>query len=271
MAQSEFVGVDACTGGWVSVGLNRGGEYELKAFFFFDELLAYFESAKLILVDIPIGLFQGAGRRMCDKDAKTKLGKIKDSVFWTPTRQIANWLEQLPLEQPPQSYSAAYKAARKYELKFTDNKQSMSSQAFGILPRIAEVDKVMLERKRKGETIPKIREVHPEICFWAMKGRKELLHKKNEKDGTGIKERIDILKSIEISSLNAQNLIDDGHIRFCWRGVGDDDILDAFAAAATAYHVSLNPDQFQTLPANPPKDAKGLSMEMVYWVPPRKE
>ena len=263
MAESEFVGVDACTGGWVSVGLNSGGKYELKAFFFFDEVLAYYESARLILVDIPIGLFQGAGRRICDQLAKTKLGKISSSVFWTPTRQILNHLEQLP-----QDYRTAYKAARKYELKFTDNEQSISSQAFGILPKIAEVDKVMLERKRNGEAIPEIREVHPEICFWALKGGKELSYKKNEKGEKGIEERIDILKGTEIPGLDADELFKDGRIRFRWRRVGDDDILDAFAAAVTAYKVSMSPNQLWRLPANPPTDVKCLPMEMVYWIPP---
>lgn len=51
--------------------------------------------------------------------------------------------------------------------------------------------------------------------------------------------------------------------------VKDHDILDALVAAITAYHVSLNPRQLQTLPANPPKDKfkRDLSKEMVYWIP----
>ena len=30
---SEFVGVDGCTCGWISVGFNNSGEYELKGVF----------------------------------------------------------------------------------------------------------------------------------------------------------------------------------------------------------------------------------------------
>ena len=52
MAQSEFVGVDACRSGWFSVGFSGNGEYELEVFHTFKELLNHFRDAKLILVDM---------------------------------------------------------------------------------------------------------------------------------------------------------------------------------------------------------------------------
>ena len=62
MTQSEFVGVDACPCGWFSVGFSSNGDYELKAFFLFGDLLDYYQVAKLILVDMPIGLPPPAGQ-----------------------------------------------------------------------------------------------------------------------------------------------------------------------------------------------------------------
>ena len=46
-----------------------------------------------------------------------------------------------------------------------------------------------------------------------------------------------------------------------------DDILDALAAAITAKIGDKG--GYKTLPENPPKDSKGLTMEMVYAIPPK--
>ena len=57
MARSSFVGVDGCKGGWFSVGLRPATVVvKPKVFPTFCELLAHYSGAKLILVDIPIGL-----------------------------------------------------------------------------------------------------------------------------------------------------------------------------------------------------------------------
>ena len=74
---SEFVGVDGCRCGWVSVGFNNDGKYELKAFFTFDELVEYYNAAKLILVDMPIGLPEGAPvcGRQAQRYRRRKIGR----------------------------------------------------------------------------------------------------------------------------------------------------------------------------------------------------
>ena len=71
----------------VSVGLSRDGEYELKVFPDFTSLLEHYDTAELILVDIPIGLPEGPGGRDCDREARKKLRwPRRTSVFPTPTR-----------------------------------------------------------------------------------------------------------------------------------------------------------------------------------------
>ena len=59
MAEIEFVGVDGCKCGWFSVGFSGDGEPESNVFHAFDELVKCYKSAKLILVDIMIGLPEG--------------------------------------------------------------------------------------------------------------------------------------------------------------------------------------------------------------------
>ena len=93
---SKFVGVDGCKAGWFSVGLDRDG-FEAKVFCTFSDLLAHYRDAKLILVDIPIGLPEGKGGRDCDREAREKLGRPRaSSVFPTPTRQTVQQASRAP-------------------------------------------------------------------------------------------------------------------------------------------------------------------------------
>ena len=87
MAPSKFVGVDGCPYGWFSVGFDDSGGYEFEMFPKFDKLVTHYANARLILVDIPIGLPEGQARRECDHEARMKIGPRRSSVFRTPTRQ----------------------------------------------------------------------------------------------------------------------------------------------------------------------------------------
>ena len=82
-------------------------------------------------------------------------------------------------------------------------------------------------------------------------------HPKKRKKGQD--ERICVLEGIEPRTQAIFNKALSDFLRKC---VAKDDILDALAAAVTA---RLGHDQLQTIPKCPPKDCKGLPMEMVYW------
>ena len=73
MTRSEFVGVDGCRGGWFSAGFDRTGGFETKVFCSFRKLLDYYRDARLVLVDIPIGLPDGKGGRDADRCARRNL------------------------------------------------------------------------------------------------------------------------------------------------------------------------------------------------------
>ena len=252
MDKSEFVGVDGCRSGWFSVGFDSNGSYELKVFPAFSELLDYYSDAKLILVDIPIGLPEGPGGRQCDQEARKKLlSPRSSSVFTAPTRQT---VEQAA--ESPGDYDCANKVERcATKTECCPKGKGISKQAFAIAPKIAQVDKVL--RCRDSTATPKVQEVHPEICFWAL--NEECAMKCNKKSELGEKERLQVLERFECRT---RDIYSKACQRFVGGGVAKDDILDALVAAVTACcgHGSL-----QTIPDCPPKDCKGLPMEMVYY------
>ena len=247
MTQSEFVGVDGCRAGWFSVGLSRNDEYELKVFPDFTNLLEHYDTAELILVDIPIGLPEGPGGRVCDREARRKLGWPRmTSVFPAPTRRTVEKASESPKDR---------KVADDIERRCAG--KGLTFQAFSISPKIAEVDRVMVGRSV--EETPRIREVHPEVCFWALNEGKAMSSRKKRPEG--IEERLRILEKVK---LNAKKICDEAESNFLRKDVARDDILDALAAAVTALRGTVG-DALQTLPETPPRDPKCIPMEMVFW------
>ena len=89
--------MDGCKGGWFSVGIDRTGGFEMKLFCSFRKLLDYYGGAKLILVDIPIGLPEGKDGRDCDRTVRRLLSRPqRSSVFPTPTRLPARPFGESP-------------------------------------------------------------------------------------------------------------------------------------------------------------------------------
>ncbi|MCY4530243.1 MAG: DUF429 domain-containing protein [Chloroflexi bacterium] len=247
MGKSEFVGVDGCRSGWFSVGFDSHGRHELKVFPAFSELLDYYREAKLVLVDIPIGLPEGPGGRECDQEARNKIKPPRSaSVFSTPTRQTVKQAAESP---------AAYCCANATEQTVAE--KGVSRQAFAIAPKIAEVDRLL--RSRDSCATPTVREIHPEVCFWALNKGCAMEFNKKERDGE--KHRVGVLEQFEPQT---RAIYGEACRRFAGGGVGRDDILDALAAAVTA---RCGFGRHRAIPKCPPNDAKCLPMEMVYWKP----
>ena len=251
MSKSKFVGVDGCPDGWFSVGLDNCEGYELEVFTAFDELLAHYGDAQLVLVDIPIGLPQGGEGRDCDREARKLLGRPRgSSVFPTPTRPTVNQAAKSPGD---------YRGAVEIERCFAG--KGINKQTFAIAPKIAEVDKVLLDRDASAP--PPVREVHPEICFWALNNRQPMRARKKVREGE--RERLRVLREIEPRT---QEIYDSALDTYLRRQVARDDILDALAAAVTA---KLGwPNDLRTLPECSPTDCNDLPMEMVYVRPDKR-
>ena len=237
-APSLAIGVDGCPAGWFFVALEPSGISRCGIVQELRELVREAREPARIFVDIPIGLPDGHGERECDLVARRKLGEPRRrSVFRVPARGVLD--------------AANYEDAKCRSQKVTGT--SLSTQAFAIIPKCREVDRLLRNSARARRLV---REIHPEICFWALAGGKPMEHKKKNKEG--FIERLEVLKRFRPS---AEQEIARILRKFKRMEVARDDALDAMAAALTA---SGEAAALRTLPARPQRDSVGLPMEMVY-------
>ena len=304
MNQNEirYVGVDGCPYGWFAVGFTQDGRCEWDAFHEFEELFCRYTGAELILVDIPIGLPNGPEERRCDIQARAAMlnqtrANLGSRVFRTPTRKAVEYLAQNPdygdvaeavqrrlveavqhelcrAVQPTIAQGVEDEAIKALRYAFTKAIQreitgrSLSVQTLEIMLKIAQVDHLLPRYEP-----PYIREVHPEICFWALNERNAIVSSKSTQVGIG--DRIARLNRAGVPTERIEEISAETWAAFPRSQVGQDDILDALAAAVTAYRGW--PDNLPTLPGParngeenlPTQDPQtGSPMEMVFWEPP---
>ena len=257
MGGAKFVGVDWAKGGWFSIAYDADGNWEAHHGSF-TEIVERYSSAKLILVDIPIGLAKGeCDWRKCDLEARKCLGSRWQSVFLTPPRCVVD--EARKTKESALTH-AHFQNALTHVNKHRREKMGFSVQSWNITPMIVEVDDFLKKRKKEQNGGPAIREVHPEICFRSLDEKQIITQSKKKVEGR--RQRIAVLETVESRT---QAIYDDVMARYFRKDVGRDDVLDALAAAVTA---RLGyPDKLATLPENPPTDARGLPMEMVFYNP----
>jgi predicted RNase H-like nuclease len=188
----------------------------------------------LLALDIPIGL-PPSGPRACDLDARRLLGPGRgSSVFPAPIRPIL----------AATSYAEGSEARRAAEGK------RLSIQAWGIVPKVREVDAFLRADSSARE---RVHEVHPEVCFYFMAGGRPMSFGKKKPDGRA--ERTALLRK------HFGTAVDSALAGLRQSGCAADDLLDAFAALWTARRIRAG--TAVTLPATPPMDAHGLRMEIL--------
>ena len=226
-----LVGVDGCKSGWLCV-TDDTGALAAKILPNFDAVVAL--NAKVTTIDIPIGLPE-SGPRTCDVEARRLLRAPRaSSVFPAPVR--------LCLDTEDYAMACA--------LHQQADGRKLSRQAFGILPKIREVDNRMraeigLQRR--------IREVHPELCFAKWNDGIAMRHRKSAPAGRD--ERAQLLESEWPGAVSTLA----GRLpKGLW---AMDDLLDALVALWTARRQAAG--IAHQVPANPPIDRYGLRMEMV--------
>lgn len=235
------IGVDGCPAGWFFVALEPSGRSRWGIVRTLADLAGETSEPARVFVDIPIGLLDGPGPRECDRMARRALGgRRASSVFPAPARPVLDAVD--------------YEDAKRLSRGATG--KALSRQAFAILHRCREVDR-LLRDDAKARRI--VREIHPEVCFWAFAGQRPMEH--NKKTEEGFRERIALLERIRPS---AEQEIEAMLRRFKRREVARDDAVDALAAALTA---SAPAAALRTLPPQPQVDRAGLRMEMVYVEP----
>ncbi len=225
----SIAGVDGCKRGWVMVRRDEEGRFTRRVF----EALRNLPKTDFVLIDIPIGL-PARGRRDCDLEARRILGGMRGRSVFTGTRRPLLLM---------QNRECAHAWGR------NQDGLGVNQQLWYILPKIREADDLI--RSASGLNF---HEGHPELSFYAAAGQPM---KYNKKQKNGRYERLRALTGF----------IDDKTIDQWLRstpgsGAACDDILDALALCRSAARLALG--CHRTLPANPPKDDFGLTMEMVF-------
>ena len=169
------IGIDGCTHGWFYVRLD-GTETSFGVKSRLVDLLDA-EPSSTMLIDIPIGLRDvrppdGPPERLCDLEARGVLAPgRKSSVFPVPSRAAV--------------YANSYEeACERNEVALG---KRLSKQSWAIAPKIREVDSLLQARP---EIRPRLRETHPEICFWGIAGN-PMRHPKKKREG--FRERLEVL------------------------------------------------------------------------------
>ena len=232
-------GVDGCRAGWLYVAIEPCGAIRWGVVPMLADLARTVGDSDRILVDIPIGLPEGAEGRTCDWVARRRLGRRRNSVFSAPIRDV------LGID----NFEDANRTSRATAGK------GITKQTFAIVRKIQEVDS-LLRRCSKARKL--VREVHPEVCFWAFAGETPMSLPKKEKAKEGFRERVAVLRNLRPSVPDEVSQIARAFRR---KDVAWDDIADAFVAALTA---SQPAERLRTFPAVPERDRCGLPMEMVY-------
>lgn len=231
-----IAGVDGCKAGWVvavaRVCGGRLGRLDVTVCPTFGDVLRLSPRPRVVAVDMPIGLLDrpARGGRACDQAARRILGRRASCVFTPPSRRILS--------------ATTYGLARR---------EGLSRQAFNIMPKIREVDRVVTRRLQS-----RIFEAHPELAFARLAGRPMRF---NKKTGAGRRERLRaITRAMPDLSARIAKLLRAVTTSLPRRVVSPDDVLDALVLALTAQRICRG--EAQALPDRPIRDRRGLRMEI---------
>jgi predicted RNase H-like nuclease len=229
----RIAGTDGCRSGWLCIEQREDAVLRPRLHRTTSELLAYAATIDLLTIDIPIGLSDDGPRRV-DTIARRLLGPRGSSVFPAPVRAALEG--ESYLDACTRSAAACGKR--------------LSKQAFAILPKISEVDKGLRADTQLQE---RVREVHPELCFYYLNKNQPMPHPK--KSVQGYLDRRRLLDS------HFGPVVDGLRSQVARREATDDDLLDALVALWSAQRVRAG--CHVCLPDDPPRDRFGLRMEMV--------
>ena len=231
------IGIDGCQSGWVSAYREDPIEWKFEIFPTIQNLWDIFPNAKLVLIDIPIGLRDRENEpRLCDKAARKYLTRTRSSsIFPTPCRASL--------------YADSYIQANQINRKMTG--KGLSKQTWNITGKIREVD-ILLRNDPEASKV--FIESHPELCFAALSNGTPMKHYKKTDDG--INERLSIIESY---CKDSKKILTKVSLQLSNEKVSLDDILDAWILAISA---SKGISNLRFLPDKYEYDSEGLPMRM---------
>jgi predicted RNase H-like nuclease len=197
------------------------------------------EAPVMMGIDMVIGCPERAepGGRACDRAARRLLGHPRGaSVFSAPAVDTLR--------------ADTYEEALRRNRAAGPDAPGLSKQAFHLLPKLRALADQMTPQRQAW-----VREVHPELSFYAMNDDVPVKEKKQEKAGR--EKRMRLLRE------NGFPGIKDTVATHATGAVGADDLIDAHAACWTARRIHEGTAERcppQTEPA--PKSVQGLRMEI---------
>lgn len=224
----SVAGIDGCKAGWVMVRRDERGCFGTPLVV---QTVGTLPKADMTLIDIPIGLPE-SGTRDCDLAARDRLGPRSNSVFTGVRRPLLRMGNR--------------EEANRWGKQ---NGGGVSSQLWGILKKVRDVDDWITQEENQT-----LREGHPELSFLAAAEHPMTHHKST---AAGFAERVAALNDFIAPARVLELMQQTGGYK-----IAPDDILDALALCRSAARVVL--DCYEQVPANSPKDARGLAMEMVF-------
>jgi predicted RNase H-like nuclease len=232
---AEIAGVDGCPKGWIiAIQDTKTSVVRCELAENFPQLLDVTDGFAVVGLDMPIGLLSSArkGGRACDTIARRLLKSPRaSSIFSAPSR--------------PALSAVSYEEANALNRRSSPDNLGLSRQSYSIMPKIIEVDRCMTPERQKV-----VKEVHPELCFYALNNN--LPAKYSKKKSKGIEVRCNLLKKYF-----KDFKIDSGLDK---RDVKPDDFLDAFVALWTARRIYEG--SAERIPEESEQDSRGLLMEM---------
>ncbi|KAB0677584.1 DUF429 domain-containing protein [Aureimonas leprariae] len=242
-ALPALAGVDGCRAGWVAAVRLPGRAPSFHVAARFADLVDRLPDGAVVAVDMPIGLperIEGTGR-VPEQAARRMLGKRRASIFPIPARAAVK-RGAGPFADADER-RAAFREASRLARDGSDPPKGFSIQAFGIFPKIVEIDRLL---RRQAGLASRVFESHPELAFALLNGGAEMGSAK--KTAAGAAERRAVLRRRGL----AASFLD----RPLGPGVGRDDWLDASALLLVAERFARG--TARSFPDPPGRDAHGL-------------
>lgn len=231
-------GADGYESGWIVVLWHlETREVRRRTVGAMDALLSLPESPTIIALDMIVGCPDTAspGGRPCDRAARQRLGPPRGTSVFSPPAYDALWAD-------------TYVEAVRRNRATGPDAPGLSKQVYCLFPKLREVATTITAARQQH-----VKETHPELSFYAM-NREGPIDESKHTDA-GREKRRALLADHGLPNV----AVDCGTSA----GLGIDDLLDAHAACWTARRIHHgNAQRCPPVPETPPRNARGLEMEI---------
>lgn len=233
-------GADGYRDGWfVVLRQENTGAVRCRAVEAIEAVLDVPEAPDVVGVDMVMGCPDRAqrGGRACDQAARALLGHPRGASVFSPPAYDALWAD-------------TYEEAQRRNRNSGPDAPGLSKQTYHLFSKMRGLAQCMTPARQD-----RVREVHPELSFYAMNGDAPVAASKHAEEGRAA--RVALLDAHGFSDVEETLAARAGGV------LSADDILDAHAACWTARRIHAGTAERcppRDVPA--PRTARGLRMEI---------